>query len=83
MGLWELIISLVMAVLLGAAVLGAWRTLVKAGYSGWWALLLLVPIANLLTLYVLGSADWPVLKRLRALEGAAGRTATPAAFRRG
>jgi uncharacterized membrane protein YhaH (DUF805 family) len=83
MGILELVLALVLVVLLGAGLFGASRTLVKAGYSGWWALLLLFPIANLIAIAVLGGADWPVLKRLRALEGAAGRAATPGAFRRG
>jgi uncharacterized membrane protein YhaH (DUF805 family) len=82
LGVFELIFALVLAVLLVAALLGAARTLSKAGYPGWWALLLLVPVVNLVALSIFGGADWPVLRRLRALEGATGRTA-PGAFRRG
>jgi len=82
LGVLELIYLLVVAVLLVAALLGAARAVSKAGYSGWWALLLLVPVVNLVALSIFGGADWPVLRRLRALEGAPGRTA-PGPFRRG
>jgi len=35
----------------------------KAGYSGWWVLLWLVPIANIVMLWVFAFADWPNLAR--------------------
>jgi len=35
----------------------------KAGFSGWWSLLMIVPIVNLLTLYVLAFSSWPSLKQ--------------------
>jgi len=73
-GILELMVSLAMAAFLAAALVGASRTLVKAGYAGWWALLLLVPLVNLVAIYAFGSADWPVLRRLRALEGAGGHS---------
>lgn len=45
-------------------VVPAWRICVKAGYSGWLSLLVLVPIANLLLLYFLGFAEWPLERRM-------------------
>lgn len=38
----------------------------KAGYSFWMALLMLVPIGNLVWLIVFAFSDWPVLRELRA-----------------
>jgi uncharacterized membrane protein YhaH (DUF805 family) len=38
------------------------RILRKAGYSGWWSLLTLVPILNIATIWVFASSDWPALK---------------------
>ena len=40
-----------------------WQLFSKAGYSGWWSLLMIVPILNLITLYVLAFSSWPSLKR--------------------
>ena len=34
----------------------------KAGYSGWWALLMLVPLINLVMIWVFAFAAWPRLK---------------------
>ena len=31
----------------------------KAGFSPWWALLYLAPIANLIALFVFANAKWP------------------------
>jgi hypothetical protein len=39
-----------------------WRMFSKAGYSRWWSLLMLVPLVNLITLYVLAFSNWPVLR---------------------
>ena len=37
----------------------------KAGYSGWWVLGGLVPMANVVLLFAFAFADWPVLRELR------------------
>ena len=54
------VVMLVVALLV---VVPVWRICVKAGYSGWLSLLVLVPIANLLLLYFLAFAEWPVESR--------------------
>ena len=46
-----------------------WRICTKAGFSGWLALLSVVPIANLLLLYFLAFAQWPIERRLSAEPG--------------
>ncbi len=35
----------------------------KAGYSGWWSLTMLVPVVNVVMLWVFAFADWPSQKR--------------------
>lgn len=37
------------------------KILRKAGYSGWWILIWLVPIANIVMLWVFAFSDWPNL----------------------
>lgn len=39
------------------------RIFEKAGYSGWLALLMMVPIANLILLLYFAFAEWPVQKK--------------------
>ena len=39
------------------------KILSKAGYSGWLALLMFVPGANLILLFWFAFAEWPVLRR--------------------
>ncbi len=44
-------------------VVPVWRICTKAGYSGWLSLLILVPIVNLVLLYFLAFAEWPLERR--------------------
>jgi uncharacterized membrane protein YhaH (DUF805 family) len=34
----------------------------KAGYSGWWILILFVPLVNIIMLWVFAFASWPSLR---------------------
>jgi hypothetical protein len=40
-----------------------WQLFSKAGYSGWWSLLMIVPLVNVVTLYVLAFSPWPSLQK--------------------
>ena len=35
------------------------RILNRRGYSGWWSLLMIVPVANIIGLWQLSKARWP------------------------
>lgn len=48
-----------------AMVVGTVKILNKAGYSGWYALTMLVPILNIVMFLVFAFADWPVLQAAR------------------
>jgi uncharacterized membrane protein YhaH (DUF805 family) len=39
-----------------------YRILQKAGFDGWWALVLLVPIVNIAMIWVFAFIHWPNLK---------------------
>ena len=41
------------------------KILHKAGYSGWWSMLMLVPLVNFIMIYVFAFADWPSLRAYR------------------
>jgi hypothetical protein len=37
----------------------------KAGYRGWWSLMVLIPLVNIIMLYVFAFSDWPALRNHR------------------
>lgn len=39
------------------------RVLTKAGYSGWWVILAIIPLVNLISLWVFAFSRWPALRR--------------------
>lgn len=43
-------------------VLPYWKIWQRTGHSGAWALLMLVPLANVISLWVLAFKDWPALR---------------------
>jgi len=47
------------------AIVAAVKILPKAGYSPWYALLLLIPLVGFVMILVFAFADWPVDKELR------------------
>ena len=34
----------------------------KVGYSGWWAVLVFLPLGNIIALWIFAGAKWPNLK---------------------
>ena len=57
------LLSFVMIGLLAApavvSVIAIVRIVQRAGYSGWWVLIMLVPILNMLALWYFGFGPWP------------------------
>ena len=47
------------------------RIIQKAGYSGWWVLVGLVPVLNLVMFLVFAFSTWPVLRENERLRGQA------------
>ena len=39
-----------------------WKIWQRTGHSGAWGLLMLVPLANLISLWVLAFKEWPALR---------------------
>jgi uncharacterized membrane protein YhaH (DUF805 family) len=58
-GLLGLIVVVIVLLIYGVP---AVRIVQKAGYSGWWCLLLLVPIVNIVMIWVFAFASWPSLR---------------------
>jgi hypothetical protein len=53
---WHLLVVVVYVVVV---VVPCWRIVGKAGYAGAWSLLVLVPLVNVVLLWVFAFAKWP------------------------
>ncbi|HST62003.1 MAG TPA: hypothetical protein VLK84_25100 [Longimicrobium sp.] len=60
LGFGELVMMLVVLIV---PLIPAWRIVSKAGYSGAWSLLLFVPVANVIAVFVFAFAEWPLERR--------------------
>ena len=63
-GVYQLMV-LIVPITLGITIWAAYKVVQRAGYPGAWAFILLVPVVNLVMLYVFAFADWPALQRSR------------------
>jgi uncharacterized membrane protein YhaH (DUF805 family) len=61
-GLLSLIALVALAVFIVVSVVPYWIILSKAGYSGWWCLLLFVPIVNIIAPWIFALSEWPALQ---------------------
>lgn len=50
-------------VILALAVIPYWKIWQRTGHSGAWALLMIVPIVNIISLWVLAFKRWPAVDR--------------------
>lgn len=53
------------------------RVIQKAGYSGWWVLLGLVPVVNIVMFVVFAYSRWPVQREVDELRLRAGQGGPP------
>jgi hypothetical protein len=60
LSLWHIIIFLIGTLIVFVPYVLIIR---KAGYSGWWVLTALIPLVNLIMLWVFALARWPVEQR--------------------
>ena len=57
--------GVILLVILAITILPFWKIFSKAGYSGAWSLLMLVPLVNVLAIWIFAFSDWPVRRALR------------------
>lgn len=57
------LISLITAIIAVLVIIPYRRIFLKAGFSPWLSLLMLVPLVNLGMLYFLGFVEWPSLQK--------------------
>ena len=60
LGIWHLMALVVLVLIVWAFVAVFGRILNRAGYSRWWLLTMVVPLVNLIMLWVFAFASWPV-----------------------
>lgn len=65
-GAFFLVLVVVYVAIAVVAVVAWVKIITKAGYSGWWVLIGLVPIANIVMFLVFAFSDWPALRTARA-----------------
>jgi hypothetical protein len=52
---------IILVVVLAVSIVPYWMIWKKAGFSPWFSLLILVPVANLIAIYVLAFSQWRVV----------------------
>ena len=50
-------------IVLVVIIVSAWKGVSRAGYSGVWSLLLVIPLVNIIMIYVFAFSTWPVERR--------------------
>ena len=60
---WHWLIVITYIAVIAAFFLALVRILTRLGYSGWWSLLSIVPIVNVIALWKLSKARWPIEQR--------------------
>jgi uncharacterized membrane protein YhaH (DUF805 family) len=55
------LVSLILGVAI--AVVPVVKILRKAGFNGWWSILYLIPLVNLVALYLFAFTEWPSERR--------------------
>lgn len=63
MGSMSILHWVIVAVALATAIVPSVKVLGKAGFSGWWVVLLFVPVVNIVAIWVFAFVDWPSLSR--------------------
>lgn len=59
---------IILVVILAFFVLPWWLIIKKTGNPPWLALLMLLPLVNVLMLFWLGLSEWPIERRLRGID---------------
>ncbi len=61
LSIWHWVIVIAEIWLVAAFFIAIVRILRRAGYSGWWSLLTLIPVVNVMALWRFSKAQWPAL----------------------
>ncbi len=67
LGVQELLILAILAIMGLIMILPFWRIFSKAGFSGWLSLTQVIPILNYVVLFYFAFAEWPVHRELESV----------------
>ncbi len=59
---------LVLVIYVAIIIIPFWKIWTRTGHSGWMSLLMLVPLLNIIMLYVLAFKNWPAVPDRPAVE---------------
>jgi hypothetical protein len=62
LSIWHLTALVILVLIVWAFVAVFGRIVNRAGYSRWWLLTMVVPVLNLIMLWVFAFASWPVTR---------------------
>lgn len=62
LSIWHWSVALIYLAIVVAFFMSTVRILNRLGYSGWWSVLALIPIVNVVGLWKLSKARWPIDK---------------------
>lgn len=63
-GAWQLLFIILFFVLPYIIIIyGSWVGVRRTGYNGIWSLILLIPVLNIIMLFVFAFATWPIERR--------------------
>jgi uncharacterized membrane protein YhaH (DUF805 family) len=65
LGAFFVVVALVYLAIAVVSIVAWVKILSKAGYSGWWILVGVVPVLNVVMFLVFAFSDWPVLRAAR------------------
>ena len=63
-----LFLTVVSAIVLVLAIWLPARILRRAGYSGWWVIVMFIPLANLIMIWVFAFSTWPKTQAANNIE---------------
>jgi hypothetical protein len=52
-------------IILSIALVPSWRIVKRTGHSGWWSLLVFIPLVNFVALWLLAFVQWPAIDAKR------------------
>jgi hypothetical protein len=52
-----------LGLVLAIVVFPVWRIIKRTGHSGWWSLLMFIPLVNFVALWIFAFVSWPAVDR--------------------
>lgn len=60
LSVWQVVVALLSLTVMALTALLFRPIAKKAGYSGWWSLIMLVPLLNVIFIWIFSFSKWPI-----------------------